>query len=172
MKNLKFLTVFALLMIGSISLSAQEIGVVSIDEVFRELPAKKSADATLETMVEQHQAKIKQKQDALQAIESEVQTKTEGKSQAEIQAIMPELEAKQQQYMTLQQDLVNYQQAAAKEVNEKEEALYAPIDQTVKNSVDKIAAAKGLKYVMEKSMLIYSNGIDITADVKKDLGIK
>lgn len=172
MKNLKFLTVFTLLMLGSISLSAQDFGVVSIEEIFSNLPAKKSADATLESLVQQHQTKIQEKQNALQAIETEVQTKTEGKSQAEIQGMMSELEAMQQQYLTLQQDLVSYQQAAAKEVNEKEEALYAPIDQTVKNSVDKVAAAKGLKYVIEKSMLIYSNGLDITADVKKDLGIQ
>jgi len=172
MKNLKLLTVFTLLVLGSISLSAQDFGVVSIEEIFRDLPAKKSADATLEALVEQHQTKIQEKQQALQAIETEVQTKTEGKSQAEIQAMMGELEAMQQQYLSLQQDLINYQQAAAKEVNEREEALYAPIDQTVKNSVDKVAAAKGLKYVMEKSMLIYSNGLDITAEVKKDLGIQ
>ena len=57
MKNLKLLTVFTLLVLGSISLSAQDFGVVSIEEIFRDLPAKKSADATLEALVEQHQTK-------------------------------------------------------------------------------------------------------------------
>src|SRR5690625_7415711 len=99
----------------------------------------------MKSLVEQHKTKIKEKQQDLQAIETEVQTKTEGKSQAEIQAMMGELEAMQQQYLSLQQDLVNYQQAAAREVNEREEALYATIDQTVKNSVDKVAAGKKIE---------------------------
>lgn len=172
MKKLKLFSILTFLLIGCVSLSAQDFGVVSIDEVLNGFPAKISADAELDAMVKAHQAKIQEKQNALQAIENEVKTKTEGKSQAEIQAMMPELEAKQQDYMTKQQDLVNYQQVAAKEVAEREDALMGPIEATIKNSIKRIADSKGLKYVMEKSQLLYSNGVDITADVKKDLGIK
>ena len=96
----------------------------------------------------------------------------EGKSQAEIQGMMTQLEATQKDYMAKQQALVTYQQAAAKELSEKENSLLKPIEDKVKASIDKVAAAKGLKYVVEKSMFLYANGIDITADVKKDLGIK
>lgn len=157
---------------GTIGLSAQDFGVVSIEDVLNNYPAKVSADAELDAMVKAHQTKMQEKQNALQAIENDVKAKTDGKSQAEIQAIMPELEAKQQDYMTKQQDLVNYQQAAAKEVNEREEALMGPIEAKIKDSIKKVADAKGLKYVIEKNILLYSNGVDITADVKKDLGIK
>lgn len=172
MKNLKLFSIFAFLLMGSISLSAQDFGVVSIDEVLNSYPAKISADKELDAMVKAHQAKMQEKQNAMKAIEDEVKSKTEGKSQAEIQAIMPELEKKQQEYLTKQQELVNYQQTAAKEVGEREEALMAPIETTIKNSIKRVADAKGLKYVIEKNVLLYSNGIDITADVKKDLGIK
>lgn len=172
MKNFKFLTVFAFLIIGSITLSAQDFGVVNVEEILTSFPEKKTADATLDALVDKHQAEIKKRQTALQAIETEVEAKTKEKSQAEIQAMMGELQAKQQDYMTKQQELVAYQQAASKEVSEKEGALLNPIELKVKNSINKVAAAKGLKYVMEKSILLYSNGVDITADVKKDLGIK
>lgn len=172
MKNLRLLTVFAFLFIGSFSLSAQEIGVVSIEEIFNALPAKKSADETMDKMVNAHKTEIEKRENALKAIEEAVQTKVGGKSQQEIQGMAAELESMQKDYMGKQQELVTYQQAAAKEVNEKENALMKPIEQTVKNSIDKIAAAKGLKYVLEKGMLIYANGMDITADVKKDLGIQ
>lgn len=171
MKNLRLLTVFAFLLIGSLSLNAQEIGVVNIEEIFNALPAKKSADETMDKMVNQHKAEIEKRENALKSIEESVQTKVAGKSQTEIQAMQTELESMQKEYMDKQQDLVTYQQAAAKEVNEKEVSLMKPIEQTVKNSIDKVSAAKGLKYVFEKGMLIYFNGVDITADVKKDLGI-
>ncbi|MDD3459000.1 MAG: OmpH family outer membrane protein [Weeksellaceae bacterium] len=171
MRKLTLLSIFAFLFIGSIQLSAQDFGVVSIEEVLNNYPPKVSADAELDAMVKAHQTKMQEKQNAMQAIETEVRTKTEGKSQAEIQAILPELEAKQQDYMNKQQELVDYQQAAAKEVAEREEALMTPIETSIRNSIKKVADAKGLKYVIEKSQLLYSNGVDITAEVRKDLGI-
>lgn len=172
MKNLKLFSILAFLLLGGISLSAQEFGIVNLDEVLNSYPAKISADQELENMVKAHQTKLKEKQDALQAIENAVKSKTDGKSQAEIQAMLPELEKQQQEYVTKQQDLVNYQQAAAKEVGEREDALMGPIEATVRNSIKRVADQKGIKYVMEKNSLLYSNGVDITADVKKDLGIK
>lgn len=172
MKNLKLFSVFAFLLIGTISLSAQDFGVVNLDEILNTYPARMNAEQELEGMVRTHQTKIQEKQNSLQAIEDFVKSKTEGKSQAEIQAIMPELESKQQEYFTKQQEIVDYQQAAAKEVADREEALMAPIETSIRNSINKVAQSKGLKYVMEKSQLLYSNGLDITADVKADLGIK
>lgn len=172
MKNLKFLTVFAFILMGSMTLSAQDFGVISIEEVFKNLPEKLEADKTLDNLAERHQTEIQKRQQTLTAIENEVAAKVEGKTDAQIQAMMPELQAKQTDYMTKQEELVNYQKAAVQELGEREAALLTPIEAKVKKSIDKVAAAKGLKYVMEKSMLVYSNGIDITEDVKKDLGVK
>lgn len=172
MKNLKLFTVFAFLLVGSISLSAQDFGVVNVDEILNNFQEKKNADSQLNSLVEKHQGEIKKQQDALLAIEKDVQSKTEGKSQAEIQGMMAQLEGMQKDYMTKQQALVTYQQAASKEISEKEVALLKPIEDKVKSAINKVAAAKSLKYVMEKSLLLYANGVDITNDVKKDLGIK
>lgn len=172
MKNLKLFVAFSFIVLGSFTVSAQEFGVVNVEEVLSTFPEKKNADTQLDALVQKHQTEIKKQQDALMAIEKEVQTKTEGKSQTEIQGMMTELEGKQKDYMTKQQALVNYQQAAQKELAEKENTLLKPIEDKVKSSINKVAAAKGLKYVIEKSILLYSNGVDITADVKKDLGIK
>ena len=171
MKNFKLIAVFALLFVGSISLTAQELGVVNVEEILNTLPQKKSADTELNNLVEKHQAEIKRQQDALSAIEKDVQAKTQGKSDAEIQAMMSQLEAQQQDYMTKQQALGAYQQAASKELGEKEAALMKPIEDKVKAAINKVAASKGLKYVIEKSVLLYANGTEITADVKKELGI-
>ncbi|NLN33428.1 MAG: OmpH family outer membrane protein [Flavobacteriaceae bacterium] len=171
MKNLKLFAAFALIFFGSLSISAQDFGVVNVEEVLSTFPEKANADKQLDALVEKHQTEIRKQQEALLAIERDVQAKTEGKSQAEIQGMMPQLEAQQQEYMTKQQALVTYQQAAAQELGERENALLKPIEDKVKNSINKVAAAKGLKYVMEKSLLLYSNGVDITSDVKKDLGI-
>src|SRR5690606_4572746 len=119
MKNFKLFAAFALIFLGSFTLSAQDFGVVNVEEVLSTFPDKTNADSQLDGLVQKHQTEIKKQQEALLAIEKDVQAKTEGKSQAEIQGMMSELEAKQQDYMTKQQALVNYQQAAAKELSEK-----------------------------------------------------
>lgn|SRR5690606_916555 len=172
MKNLKLFTVFAMLLVGSIAVMAQDLGYVDPYDVISSMPEKISADTELDNLYKKHQAEIKRQQDALTAIETEVEAKVKGKSQAEIQAMSSEIEAKQQDYIAKQQALLTYQQAAAKEVSEKETALMKPINEKAKAAIDKVAAAKGLKYVIDASVLLYvNNGIDITPDVKKELGI-
>lgn len=171
MKNLKFLALSAFLFMGSLTLSAQSFGVIDVEDVLNAYPAKQNADAELNSMVERHQNEIKKRQSALLAIEEDFQKKIEGKSENEIMGMQAEFEAAQQDYMTKQQELSAYQQAAANEIAEKEETLLKPIEDAVKASIAKVAAGKGLQYVMEKSLLLYSNGVDITADVKSDLGI-
>jgi len=171
MKNFKLLSVITMLLVGSMTVMAQELGYVDPYEVVSAMPEKKSADTQLEALYKKHQDEIKKQQDALAAIEKEVEAKVKGKSQAEIEAMSTELQAKQQDYMTKQQSLVNYQQAASKEVSEKQDALMKPINEKAKRAIDEVAAAKGLKYVIDASVLLYvNNGIDITADVKKKLG--
>lgn len=171
MKNLKLFSVITMLLVGSMTVMAQELGYVDPYDVVNSMPEKKSADAELDALYKRHQEEIKKQQSALAAIETEVEAKVKGKSQAEIEAMATELQAKQQDYMAKQQALVNYQQAAAKEVSEKETALMKPINEKAKKAIDEVAAAKGLKYVIDASVLLYvNNGIDLTADVKKKLG--
>jgi outer membrane protein len=172
MKNLKLLTVILMLLVGSVTVVAQDLGYADPYEIVNAMPEKKSADAELDALYKKHQTEIKRQQDALTAIENEVQAKVQNKTDAEIQAMKAELQAKQQDYATKQQALVAYQQAASKEVTEKEAALMKPINEKAKAAIDKVAAAKGLKYVVDASVLLYvNNGIDITPDVKKELGI-
>lgn len=171
MKHLKLFSVITMLLVGSMTVMAQDLGYVDPYDVVSSMPEKKSADAELDALYKKHQDEIKKQQDALAAIETEVEAKVKGKSQAEIQAMSAELQTKQQEYMTKQQALVTYQQAAAKEVSEKETALMKPINEKAKNAIDEVAATKGLKYVIDASVLLYvNNGIDITPEVKKKLG--
>jgi len=171
MKNFKLFTVITMLLVGSMMVMAQELGYVDAYDVINSMPEKKAADTELDALYKRHQDEIKRQQDALAAIETEVEAKVKGKSQAEIQAMSTELQAKQQDYMAKQQALVTYQQAASKEVSEKEAALMKPVNEKAKKAIDEVAAAKGLKYVIDASVLLYvNNGIDLTADVKKKLG--
>ncbi len=172
MKNLKLIAVFAMLIVGSVTVSAQEVGHINPYALIQSMPEKISADNELKTLYERHEAEIKRQEDALQKLVTDTQKEMDGKTEDQMKAMAPQLQAKQQEYQAGLQKLQTYQQAATKEVTEKEEALMKPINEKAQNAINKVAAAKGLKYVIDASVILYANGVDILADVQKELGIK
>lgn len=172
MKNLKFIAVIAMLFVGSVTALAQEVGHINPYLLVSVMPEKAAADAELKTLYERHQAEIKKQEEALQKIISDTQKQLEGKTEEQLKGMQTQIQAKQQEYQTGLEKLQNYQQAAAKEVAEREEALMKPINEKAQKAINKVAAAKGLKYVIDASVLLYANGVDIMDDVKKELNIK
>lgn len=172
MKNLKLIAVFAMLIVGGITASAQEVGHINPYALIQSMPEKIAADNELKALYERHEAEIKRQEDALQKLVSDTQKEMEGKTEEQMKAMAPQLQAKQQEYQSGLQKLQTYQQAATKEVADKEEALLKPINEKAQNAINKVAAAKGLKYVIDASVILYANGVDILPDVKKELGIK
>lgn len=172
MKNLKLIAVFAMLIVGSVTVSAQEIGHINPYALIQAMPEKTAADNELKAMYDKHEAEIKRQEDALQKLVSDTQKEMEGKTDEQMKAMAPQLQAKQQEYQSGLQKLQTYQQAATKEVADKEEALMKPINEKAQNAINKVAAAKNLKYVIDASVILYANGVDILPDVKKEMGIK
>lgn len=172
MKNLKLIAVFAIMLVGSVTVFAQEVGHINPYALIQAMPERVAADAELKTLYERHEAEIKKQEDALQKLVTDTQKEMEGKTEEQMKALAPQLQAKQQEYQTNLQKLQTYQQAAQKEVADKEEALMKPINEKAQNAINKVAAAKGLKYVLDASIVLYANGIDLLPEVKKELGIK
>jgi|SRR5690606_35832879 len=172
MKNLKLIAVFAMLLVGGVTVTAQEVGHINPYALIQSMPEKIAADNELKALYERHEAEIKRQEEALQKMITDTQKEMEGKTEEQLKAMGPQIQAKQQEYQEGVQRLQAYQQAATKEVTEKEEALLKPINEKAQNAINKVAAAKGLKYVIDGSVLLYANGIDILPDVKKELGIQ
>lgn len=172
MKNLKLIAVFAMILVGSVTVFAQEVGHINPYALIQSMPEKVAADTELKALYDRHEAAIKQKEEALQKLVTDTQKEMEGKTEEQMKAMAPQIQAKQQQYQQGLQELQTYQQAATKEVADREEALMKPINEKAQNAINKVAAAKGLKYVIDASVILYANGVDILADVKKELGIK
>jgi len=172
MKNLKFIAVIAMLFMGSITVVAQEIGYINPYLLVSVMPEKAAADAEIKATLERHQAEIKRQEEALQKFLVDTQKEFEGKTEEQLKGMQAQYQAKQQEYQTNVEKLQNYQQAASKEIADKEEAMMKPINEKAQNAINKVAAAKGLKYVIDSSVLLYANGTDILEDVKKELNIK
>jgi len=71
----------------------------------------------------------------------------------------------------MKQSLAQYQQQAQQDLQEKEINLLKPIVEKADAAITAVAKAQGFQYVLDAAMLIVADGKDLTADVKKQLGI-
>ena len=66
-----------------------------------------------------------------------------------------------------------YQGQAQQDIQKKEQELFTPIYKKAKDAIQKIGKAQGFQYILdsrEGSSLLLSDGKDLLADVKKELG--
>lgn len=165
MKQIKTLLIAAVLILtANNTMNAQaKTAHVDVSEIMSKMPAMLDAqnqlqklsgtyDAEYKKMIEEYQTKIKK-------YETEAATTTEainGERSKEVQ--------------DMQKRIGDYRDNAQKELQQKETDIVKPLMEKVKASIQKVGKAKGFQYVLDGSTLLLSDGPNLTADVKKDLG--
>jgi len=165
MKQLKTLLIAAALFIGvSQTMNAQaKTAHVDVSEIMAKMPAMLEGQKQLEklnqtynadykTMVDEYQAKLKK----YDAESSTVSEKVNQDRAVEIQ--------------DMQKRIRDYGENAQKELQQKEQDLFKPIQEKIKAAIQKVGKAKGYQYVLDSAMILLADGPNITADVKKELG--
>ncbi|WP_394338241.1 OmpH family outer membrane protein [Flavobacterium aciduliphilum] len=164
MKKFKTYLIAAVALLGFQTINAQaKVAHVDVKEIMTKMPAvldaqnqlKKLGDtysADYKTMVDEYQAKIKK-------YETEASTVTDAVNQT-----------RQQEVQDMAKRISDFQDTAQKDLQKKEADLMQPIETKVKASIQKVGKAKGYQYVLNATDLLLSDGPDLTADVKKDLG--
>ena len=165
MKRLKSLLIATVLFLGtSHTINAQaKTAHVDVNELISKMPAMLDAqkqleklsatyDAEYKTMADEYQNKIKKyDQEAATVGDAVNQTR-----QTEVQDLIKRIQ--------------DYRDNAQKELQKKEADLVKPLMDKIKASIAKVGKAKGYQYVFNVADLLLSDGPDLTADVKKDLG--
>jgi len=165
MKQIKTLLIAAILILGaSNTMNAQaKVAHVDVSEIMSKMPAMLDAqnqlqklsgtyDAEYKKMVEEYQTKMKK-------YEAEVATVTEAVNND-----------RSKEAQDMQKRIVDYRDNAQKELQQKETDIVKPLMEKVRASIQKVGKAKGFQYVLDGSTLLLSDGPNLTADVKKDLG--
>lgn len=164
MKQLKTLLIATIAFFGAQTLNAQaKVAHVDVNEIMTKMPAILDAQKQLQklgetysaeynTMVQEYQAKIKK-------YDGEVASQTDVTNQA-----------RQTEVQDMAKRIGEYQENAQKELQKKEGDLMKPILDKVKESIAKVGKAKAYQYVLNSADLLLTDGPDLTADVKKDLG--
>jgi outer membrane protein len=165
MKRLKSLLIATVLFLGaSQTINAQaKTAHVDVNEIISKMPAMLDAqkqleklsatyDAEYKTMAEEYTNKMKK-------YEQEANTVGDAVNQT-----------RQAEMQDLVKRITDYRDNAQKELQKKESDLVKPLMDKIKASIQKVGKAKGYQYVLNVADLLLSDGPDLTADIKKDLG--
>lgn len=168
MKHLKTLLFATALFIGSISFTNAQSKVAHINtqELVGAMPKMKTAQAELEKLAKTYEADI-------QTMIKEYQTKTQ-QYDAEASTKTNEENAKRLEEVNgMQQSISAYQKQAQTDLQKKEADLLKPIYEEARAAIQKVAKAQGFNYVLDSMTgqgVLYADGKNLLADVKKELG--
>ncbi|WKS95472.1 OmpH family outer membrane protein [Riemerella columbina] len=166
MKKLSVLFAAVAMMFTFGNAKAQKIATMDLAGIINAMPEKKKADEQLLSTFKVKQAEIEKQAKAWQ---DEVAAYQKGA------AAMTEAQrsAKEQELQKKQQNLQQLSEQAQKDYAEKQQAAYAPIDKKLMDATEKAAKANGWDFIFDANTvgLIYKNGADATAAVKKELGL-
>ena len=145
---------------------AQKIASLDVASVLNAMPEKKKTDEQLQALSASKQTEIKKQADAAQALF----VKYQGESAKQTPEVNKQREAELQK---LQENLQSLSQTAQKDLADKTDAAYAPIEKKFNDALAKAAKANGWDFVFDSNnpALIYKGGADATAAVKKELGL-
>lgn len=148
-------------------MSAQtKVAHIDVQALMSNMPEMKTAQSQLKTIQDnydkEYKTMVQEYQTKLQKYEQEAPTAGEAVN-----------ESRSKEMQDMGNRIQQYQQSAAKELQQKEMDLLKPILEKAQAAIQKVAAAKGFNYVLDAttgSGVLVANGTDLLADVKKELG--
>lgn len=166
MKKLSVLFAAVVMMMSVGIAKAQKVASLDVASVLNLMPEKKKADEQLTALSNAKRAEIEKQMQSAQALLK----KYTDEAPKQTQAVNEQRNAELQK---LQQNIDQMSQAAQKDLAEKTDAAYAPIEKKFNEAVEKAAKANGWDFIIDSNnpALIYKAGPDATSAVRKELGI-
>jgi len=164
MKQLKTLVIAVIAFLGTQTMIAQaKVAHVDVNELMSKMPAMLDAQNQLkklsETYDKEYKALVDEYQVKIKKYDGEAATVTDAINQT-----------RQTEVQDMIKRINDYKETAQSDLQKKEGDLMKPLLEKVKAAIQKVGKAKGYQYVLNASDLLLTDGPDLTADVKKDLG--
>ncbi len=167
MKTLKTLFIAIGMFFGAQVASAQtKVGHIDVSALMTTMPAMKAAEAQLNKLREGYDTEYKK-------LVTEYQTKA-AQYQKEAETAGDVLnQTRSQEMQDMGTRIQKYQDDASKSLQDKSVELQKPLMEKAQAAIQKVARAKGVQYVLDSTVgsgVLLADGIDLLADVKKELG--
>ena len=152
-----------------LSIFAQEskIAIVNTDEVIQVMPEFIDMQKQMADMEKKYQAEMK--------VMEEEYKKKYSDYMAQQDSLTEKIKIRRmQELQDMEQRLQNFVQITQQDIQKKQQELYIPIQDKVRNAIKAVGDEKGYTYVIEPQIVIYtgSGAIDATDFVKTKLGLK
>ena len=166
MKKLNVLFAAVILMMSVGMANAQKFAVMDVQGILEMMPEKKKADADLKAFLETKQTEIEKKAQAAEA-KYKLYMEEAPKKTAE------ENKTREAEMKKLQEDIQAMQKKAATDLQTKQDGVFGPIEKKFQDAVDKVAKANSFDFILDinNPVFVYKAGPNVTADVKKALGL-
>ncbi|MCH1417127.1 MAG: OmpH family outer membrane protein [Flavobacteriaceae bacterium] len=167
MKNLKSLFI-AMLMALPMTFSYAQSKVAHIDtqQLIGQMPEVVAAQKQLEELEKTYTNQI-------ESTYKEFQTKAQSYSADAANQTDVTNQARQKELETMQQNINQYRETAAQDLQKKQVEMMRPLYDKAKAAIEKVASAQGFDYVLDATAggsVIMAKGKDLMADVKAELG--
>ena len=167
MKNVRKLVVAVVLIAATGFVNAQsKVAHINVQELLAAMPEMKSAQAELKKLQETYRADLESSMTELKNKLTQYQNEASSKTNEENEKRAIELQG-------FEKNIQEAEAAAMQEMQKKQAELFAPITETAKAAIEKVAAAQGYDYVIDASQgggLIVAKGKDLLPEVKQELG--
>lgn len=166
MKKLSVLFAAVVMLLSFGKAKAQKVASIDVAAILNAMPEKKKADDQLQALSTAKQNEIKKQAESAQALFTKYQAES-AKQTAEVN------KQREAELQKLQENLQQMSGAAQKDLADKTDAAYAPIEKKFNDALSRAAKANGWDFVFDSNnpALIYKGGADATAAVKKELGL-
>jgi outer membrane protein len=167
MKQLRNLFIAIVMFFGAQQVSAQtKVGHIDVSALMTSMPAMKAAEAQLTKLREGYDTEYKK-------LVAEYQTKA-AQYQKEAETAGDVLnQTRSQEMQDMGTRIQKYQDDASKSLQDKQIELQKPLTEKALAAIQKVARAKGVQYVLDSTLgsgVLLADGMDLLADVKKELG--
>jgi outer membrane protein len=167
MKQFKTLIIAIVLFFGAQIATAQtKVGHIDVGALMTSMPAMKAAEAQLTKLKEGYDVEYKK-------LVAEYQTKA-AQYQKEVETAGDVLnQTRSQEMQDMGSRIQKYQTDAEKSLQDKQFELQKPLTEKALAAIQKVARAKGVQYVLDSTVgsgVLLADGMDLLADVKKELG--
>ena len=166
MKQLKTLAIAIVLFIGTQVSAQTKVAHIDVQALMTSMPEMKTAQDQMKKIQETYDKDYKN-------MVTEYQTKLQKYEQESATAGDALNETRTKEMQDMGNRIQQFQQTAQKELGQKEMDLIKPIMEKAQKAIQKVAKAKGVNYVLDAttgSGVLFTEGIDLLADVKKELG--
>ncbi|MCF8232113.1 MAG: OmpH family outer membrane protein [Bacteroidales bacterium] len=171
MKHLSKLVLVLAIILTAGNLNAQtdaKLGYVNSSEILQNIPGRD----TLEQKLKDYRKDLEDQINSMMVEYRNKLKKFESNKGSMSQLIR---QSKQQELRELEQRIQSFRQTADQDLQNKQQELFNPLIEKVKNAIEKVSEEQGYTYVFDVSMgtlLYYEKGDNIQPLVEKELGIR